>query len=70
MKRRNGMDSVLRYGEAPNQHVHTMKVFVLRVEDGHRPRALESIRRALEEPVMTAMAWASAPEAPGADPHE
>jgi hypothetical protein len=36
MKRLNGTDSVLRYGEAPNPHMHTVKVFVRRVQDDHR----------------------------------
>jgi hypothetical protein len=67
MKRLNGMDSGLRYGEAPNLHMHTMKVFVLRVEDDHRP--MESTSRR-PKPVVTAMASVSVPGVAGGDPHE
>lgn len=43
------MDSVLLYGEAPNLHMHTMKVLVLRTEDGRPAPTLESIRRSLQQ---------------------
>jgi len=54
MKRLNGMDAVLVYGEAPNLHMHTLKVAVLHAERSGTSYAFESFRKSFEERL-----WAS-----------
>lgn len=49
MKRLNGMDAMLLYGEAPNLHMHTLKVAIVNPEESANPFTFESFRRSFEE---------------------
>jgi diacylglycerol O-acyltransferase / wax synthase len=49
MKRLNGMDAMLLYGEAPNLHMHTLKVAVLHAERSGTSYTFESFRKSFEE---------------------
>ncbi|WP_179476296.1 wax ester/triacylglycerol synthase domain-containing protein [Mycolicibacterium vinylchloridicum] len=49
MKRLNGTDSVLLYGETPNLHLHTLKVLIVEPSEGDDPLDFDSFRRAFAE---------------------
>jgi len=48
VKRLSGWDAVLLYSEAPNVHMHTLKVAVIELQDlGGRPFGIEEFRRVI-----------------------
>lgn len=47
MKRLSGWDAVLLYSEAPNVHMHTLKVAVIELESGRRPLGIDEFRRVI-----------------------
>jgi len=49
MKRLNGMDAVLVYGEAPNLHMYTLKVAIVHAERSGTSFTFESFRKTFEE---------------------
>jgi diacylglycerol O-acyltransferase / wax synthase len=59
MKRLNGMDSILLYGETPNLHMHTLKVLIVQPSEGDEPLSFESFRRAFAErlPALEPLRW-------------
>jgi diacylglycerol O-acyltransferase / wax synthase len=49
MKRLNGMDAVVVYGEAPNLHMHTLKVAIMHAERSGTSFTFESFRETFEQ---------------------
>ena len=49
MKRLSGWDAVLLYSEAPNVHMHTLKVAVIELDPGRRDFDIEAFRRVIED---------------------
>ena len=47
MRRLNGMDAMLLYGETPNLHMHTMKVLVVHAADASTPFTFECFRQTI-----------------------
>ena len=47
MKRLSGWDAVLLYSEAPNVHMHTLKVAVIELDDDRRDFDIDAFRRVI-----------------------
>ena len=45
MKRLSGWDAVLLYSEAPNVHMHTLKVAVIELDEHRRDLGVEDFRQ-------------------------
>ena len=47
MKRLSGWDAVLLYSEAPNVHMHTIKVAVIELDEGSRGFTIDAFRQVI-----------------------